>query len=249
MTLEAGSDTVLVSHSYEKQKKAIEAVISAVKKGRISEKRIDHSVKRILNLKRKRFSIDKFTKADTKKINLKFSEKVAADIAQNGVTVVRDQENLLPQQDITDSKIGVIDFKMGRMALVEDDTEHDNKLVEYLKEMGAEIDYYSVEQTSERDLDVSRFGQGLDFIIVCTYNAVTRQRQADIANKLAEKMPVIVVALRNPYDSDVVTEVSTFVTTYDYSPANLKAVAQIISGEIEAAGQLPVTLGGVSYEN
>jgi beta-N-acetylhexosaminidase len=58
-TIEAGSDIVLISHSYDKQKKAIEAVIKAVENGRISEKRIEESLKRIIKLKGKRINIAK----------------------------------------------------------------------------------------------------------------------------------------------------------------------------------------------
>lgn len=56
-TIEAGSDIVLISHSYDKQKQAIEAVIAAVENGRISEKRIEESLRRIIKLKGKRINI------------------------------------------------------------------------------------------------------------------------------------------------------------------------------------------------
>ena len=56
-TIEAGSDIVLISHNYDKQKKAIEAVIAAVENGRISEERIEESLRRIIKLKGKRINI------------------------------------------------------------------------------------------------------------------------------------------------------------------------------------------------
>ncbi len=56
-TIEAGSDIVLISHSYAKQKQAIEALIKAVENGRISEKRIEESLRRIIKLKGKRINI------------------------------------------------------------------------------------------------------------------------------------------------------------------------------------------------
>ena len=52
-SLIAGSDILLVCHGYEAQMDAINAVISAVNDGLISEKRIDESVYRILMLKEK----------------------------------------------------------------------------------------------------------------------------------------------------------------------------------------------------
>ena len=240
-TLEAGSDTVLVSHSYKKQRKSIEAVISAVEKGRISEERINNSVKRILKLKQKRIGLEEFKEADYRKIDKDFSMKVAEEIAEKGVTLVQDRDDLIPLTEIKDKKIGIIDFNMGRVSLVEDDTEHDNKFVNYLKDMGADIDYHSIDEGSKLDIDKLNI-DNMDLAIICTYNAIKRQEQADIANKVGENLPVIVLALRNPYDYEVVSGLSTYITTYDYSPANLKAAARIISGELQPSGQLPVTL-------
>jgi beta-N-acetylhexosaminidase len=55
-SIKAGSDIVLISHSYDLQKEALAAVTTAVKNGEITKKRIKESVKRILKLKVKRLS-------------------------------------------------------------------------------------------------------------------------------------------------------------------------------------------------
>ncbi|GAH93898.1 unnamed protein product, partial [marine sediment metagenome] len=55
-------------------------------------------------------------------------------------------------------------------------------------------------------------------------------------------IPFIVLALCNPYDLQVFPEVSTFLTTYDYSPFNLQVASEIIVGKYKAQGILPVTL-------
>lgn len=52
-TVEAGTDIVLVCHTYERQEEAYDALVEAVRKGKISEERIDESVFRILKLKKK----------------------------------------------------------------------------------------------------------------------------------------------------------------------------------------------------
>ena len=241
MTLEAGSDTVLVSHDYEKQKKSIGAVVSAVREGRISEERIDQSVERVLKLKEKRVGLNGYQTADPQKTEKEFSNNVAKEIAQNSVTLIKDKADLIPIDAFEDKRIGVIDFNMGRVSLVEDDTEHDNKFVSYLTDMGAEVEYHSIK--SKKKMDPAKLSNNeIDLAIVCTYNAVTNKTQVELAHSLAEKLPVIVLALRNPYDYRVLNELDTFITTYDYSPANLQAAATIITGEIEPSGQLPVTI-------
>lgn len=52
-SVNAGADIVLVCHGYDKELEVINALKSAVSKGKISEKRIDESLYRILKLKKK----------------------------------------------------------------------------------------------------------------------------------------------------------------------------------------------------
>jgi len=50
--VQAGADMVLICHSLDEQKQAINALVHAVKTGQISEERINESIKRIAMLKR-----------------------------------------------------------------------------------------------------------------------------------------------------------------------------------------------------
>ena len=50
-SVKAGADIVLSCHEYEKQRKMYEGVLEAVKRGEISEERINESVRRILKMK------------------------------------------------------------------------------------------------------------------------------------------------------------------------------------------------------
>ncbi|PYE42352.1 beta-N-acetylhexosaminidase [Paenibacillus barcinonensis] len=54
LAVEAGADMVLISHTAELQMQAFEALMGAVDSGRISERRINESVKRLLTYKAKR---------------------------------------------------------------------------------------------------------------------------------------------------------------------------------------------------
>lgn len=67
MSIKAGSDIVLVSHSINKQKQAIEMVVEAVRKGEISEERINQSVLRIIQLKKKRICLKSITGSNYQK--------------------------------------------------------------------------------------------------------------------------------------------------------------------------------------
>lgn len=69
-TVQAGSDILLVAHSYESAKTIFDTLKSAAKSGKISESRIDESVYRILALKQKyNLSDEKQSSGDLKQLN------------------------------------------------------------------------------------------------------------------------------------------------------------------------------------
>ncbi|SIQ18801.1 beta-N-acetylhexosaminidase [Halanaerobium kushneri] len=239
-TIEAGSDTVLVSHSYQKQKKAINAVIKAVKNGRISEERINQSLKRILSLKGKRISLAELKEADENKINFAAHQKIAREIAENAVTVVKN-EGVLPLKNIESKKISVIDFEMGRVSLAEDDDKKRNLFFKYLQEELNKVENITLQEGQTITVNNNKIIDS-DLVIVCTYNAAVNRDQARIAEKLAAKYDVLVLALRNPYDYKYLNQTQAFITTYDYSPASQKAAVDLIKGEISARGKLPISI-------
>ncbi|CAI6040124.1 Beta-hexosaminidase [Paenibacillus sp. JJ-100] len=69
-TVHAGSDILLVAHSYESAKTIFDTLISAVKSGEIKESRIDESVYRILSLKQQfKLSDEQQATGDVKRLN------------------------------------------------------------------------------------------------------------------------------------------------------------------------------------
>jgi beta-N-acetylhexosaminidase len=54
--------------------------------------------------------------------------------------------------------------------------------------------------------------------------------------------PVIVVAVREPYDIASFTAVPTYLATYGLNPVSLRALVRVLFGEVNATGRLPVTI-------
>ncbi|MFW5787660.1 MAG: beta-N-acetylhexosaminidase [Halanaerobiales bacterium] len=239
-TLEAGSDTVLISHSYPKQKKAIKAVIKAVKGGRLKKKRINNSVKRILGLKKKYISLNKKPEINNSQFDKKYSLKVAKEISRRGVTLVKDEKKYIPLKNSENISVKVIDFNMGRISPVEQDKKGENRLVYFLRDKGIQVKHITLNK-GDKLPDFKEKSLEKSFTIICTYDAVKNKYQREVVNKLS-KDQLIVIALRNPYDYELFDDISTFITTYDHSPTNLQIAAEILVGELEPAGSLPVTL-------
>ena len=241
MSIKAGSDVVLVSHTLEKQKKAIKAVIQEVKEGKISEERINQSVLRMLRLKKKRIGFENIPISNNKKIDRKIGETLAYQISREGVTLVKNEDNLIPITRAKDKKILVIDFLLRRLSPVEDDIGNKNLLVDFLKEEGLNVAHFTFLKGDD-NIPLSLL-KGIDVIIACSFDAIHNPYQGEIIRKLyATNIPIIVLSLCNPYDLQLFPEESTLMTTYDYSPSNLKVACEVIVGKYKSRGDLPVSL-------
>jgi len=165
-------------------------------------------------------------------------EEVAYQISRAGVTLVKDEDNLIPVSSSSDKKILVVDFPLKKLSMVEDDVENNNLLVNFLRKEGIKVEHKTF---PEGDSEIS-LQEVVDLVIVCTFSDMHNTYQVKIIKKLqAASMPFIVLS-NNPYDLQVFPEVPTFLTIYDYSPFNLQVAGEIIAGRYKAKGILPVTL-------
>lgn len=238
-SIEAGVDLITISHSREKQKAAIKAVVNAVKKGRISEDRINMSVKRILRVKKDRLGLNKLPSSNIEELDKKYSKNIAYRIAEEGVTLVKNKRKMIPVSNIKKKKILIIDFYKENTSKVEDGNDSSQHLVDFFNKEKINVDNISI-QEAENKINITN---NYDLVIFCTYNAIKNSNQVDIIKKIMGKdIPLIVIAVRNPYDILAFPDIPTYLTTYDYSQANLKVLSEIIIGKKNAKGNLPVTL-------
>jgi beta-N-acetylhexosaminidase len=88
---------------------------------------------------------------------------------------------------------------------------------------------------------------GQDIVVVTTMKAwdtaVTDPKggqQRLVKALVATGVPVVVVAVRDPYDIAYLPGVRTYLATYSYSPVAIEAAARVIAGEVGPTGTLPV---------
>src|SRR5215212_6855930 len=96
LALQAGADILLMPHSVTE---AINTVTAAVQAGRLTQARIDESVRRILHMKaqaglRTGRLVD-LNAVDTI-VNVPARSSVAAEVAQKSITLARDERSLVP---------------------------------------------------------------------------------------------------------------------------------------------------------
>jgi beta-N-acetylhexosaminidase len=178
-------------------------------------------------------------------VNCKQHRAVAQEIAERSIRLVRDEQGLLPLRVAADQRVLVL------MPNPKDLTPADTSSYEspslknwWVGQPGTieELRYDSQPESTEIAALVERARQA-DLVIVGTINAYDQPGQSELVNALcALQKPLIVVALRMPYDLAVFPRVGTYLCTYSVLPPSMQALARVLLGEISAVGMLPVKI-------
>ncbi|MGD6776839.1 glycoside hydrolase family 3 protein [Sutcliffiella horikoshii] len=247
LAIEAGIDQVLISHTFERQTRAIEAVIKAVELGRISLEHIDAAVERVLTLKEARNLQEGLLDWDDceSEIGTASNVELAQKASEASITLVRESVGLLPLA--SKDKILLISVDPYVTSGADDTLYPEVTIGSFLEgKLPKLTEVISSVTPEEEDIEkLLLLASVVDKIMVATYQAVQHDSQADLVRRLVKKYgdKVGVIALRSPYDVDKFPEVSTYILTYESRKLALKSVSKFLLGEIEAKGKLPITLG------
>lgn len=237
LAVEAGNDMVLISHTQELQERAFWAVVEAVKKGRISEERINESLARISKAKRR------FVKWPFPDMPVGSSENQALmeEAYGDSITVVRGSEHIpLPNSPIT-----VVEVMHTAASLAEEQVGDNFSLAQALADLGAEVKplYISAEVTDEEYKKIIEQIQPNDLVVMVTQDAHRFPEQARLVNYVVENCPQhAVVGTRTPYELAVFPDARVYLVLYSNRPEALRQGAAVLLGRRPAVGRLPVSI-------
>jgi beta-N-acetylhexosaminidase len=247
--IEAGADVLLMPKRAED---AIQGILAAVQKGRITRKRLDESVAKVLaaktrlGLNRKKL-VNLEDIADV--VDSPESEERAQQVADRAVTLVKDSADSLPlRHPETTCLIALTEGRRSQQGL---------RLIEEVKKRAPGVTTMVLDPgAGKSDLDqVAEKAAGCSQIVVAAYVAVSAYRgnvalagnYQDFLNALiAGKVPVILASLGNPYLVRSFPNVPAYLTTYSPTPTSETALAKALFGEIAISGRLPVTIPGIA---
>jgi beta-N-acetylhexosaminidase len=217
---------------------AYKAMLKSLQNGEISERRLNNSVFRILTAKMKQGLFNNpYTDSNAiDTIGNKENLQQAEEIADDSITLVKNTGFVLPLENNT--KLLIIGPNSGKLEL----------LSNLLKEKGIKIDNYVTDSspTPEQINTAISSAKTIDKIIITTYTANRSIAQQNLVNALYNTgKPVIVVALHNPYDIAAFPYIDGYLTTYGDQDISIKALAKVLTGEINPKGKLPVSIPGL----
>ena len=245
--IEAGCDILLLPVDIDR---TIKALLQAVKSGRISEERINESLRRIWKSK---VELDLFEKDKLDWVNLesiignKKHTKAAAHIANNSITVIKDDNSLLP---LKAEKIN----KLTHLVVSLDDGAND-----VLKPFHNEINrihhnankiFINDKLSNDRIDEIVQSLSSSDLVIVSLLVRIRMDKGVATIDKTHSKLldsmykkgiNFITISFGSPYLPSY-NYLNTYIATYGYGSVTMRACSNAVFGRTDITGRLPVDL-------
>ncbi len=234
--LQAGADYLLFRFDESAQLEGHRLITDAVRSGSLSSVRLDESVRRVVDAKRRFGILD--GRRDQSAPDLAANAKTALELARGATTLLRNR--------------GVLPLR-GRILAVSP-TNADISFFDGQATLGSVMSSKRADAISESlplhpnasDIDrVVSASRAADVVVVGTTNLFAYPEQVDLVKALAKQKPVAVVALRGPYDILSIPEIAAYLCAYDSREPSLTAAAEVLLGERKPAGSLPALVPGV----
>lgn len=238
--VDAGADMILLtpSLSAQEQIEVFEAIVDAVRSGEISEKRIDRSVHRILQKKKKYHLFDeRMVDVDQlpKRVGTPEHREIARDLANRSITLVKNEQDLLPLKLKKGQRLGIISPYSLRDRVNAYHADTSEVLVK-------------ANPTDDQIRQAVEMAKGQDVLLVGTTSSHLDPQQVKLVKALGElDKPLVAIAFRNPYDIKDYSDVDAYMTAYGFNSVSLDAVVDTLFGVNPPRGKLPVTIPGL-YE-
>jgi len=247
----AGVDIILLP---PEPARVAEYLVTAAREGKIPARRIDDSVRRILEAKAG-LGLDRNRLIRIEDIRRKVAPRPFLDQAyqtfESAVTLVKNEGDLLPLAG-ADPKIAVFslssdqgDYFAGRAFVAE------------MKKRNPEIlGFFADADTGQEELDadVAR-SAGVDTVVFALFSRLTSSKgsvdlepkHAALVQKLAAagRPAVVAVSFGSPYFLRHFPGIAAYVCVYRNTPETQQIAARALFGEMDINGKLPVSLPGL----
>ena len=247
LALEAGADVLLMPRNVTT---AIETVVGAVTSGRLTEARIDASVRRLLGAKaraglRAGRLVD--LNAVSRTVGVAAHTDIADRIAERAITLAQDRGNLVPAADDSTKRILAITYADGA-DLVAGRT--------FNTVIGGRIPGAALarvdERTTEAEYAALRSQTDSAHLLIISVYVSPREFAATIGTQQAfsrfveglalSGKPIIVISFGSPYLLSAFPSVSSYVIAWGGAPVSQRAAALAVLGYRGISGRLPISL-------
>ena len=237
----------------------LRGLVEAVKGGRLTEKRIEESARRILAAKYD-LGLASNRYAPLEQIDTIVAgpevTKFADDVAARAVTLVRDDAKLVQRADGVGLKPEARVFNLA-ITNGEDRFWIANPFASQLARLGVRPETVVLDSrsTEAEVADALERAQKADVVLASMYGRVRSgatnsvglpEQGARVLKALIEKkVPVVGISFGNPYLLQSFPNLGTYVVAYGDMPSLQRAVARALLGRADFSGRLPISLPGL----
>jgi beta-N-acetylhexosaminidase len=251
--LEAGADLLLKPADADA---VLRGVRDAVQKGRLKEERIDQSARKVLAAKYDLGLVkQRVTPLDAIDVNVAGREAIglAREIAEHAITLVRDDEKLLPLNSLKP------DARIFNLAITNGDDRLwiANAFAGAMTRAGRKMETIVLDDRST-DAEVKKAierANSADVVIASLYGRVRTGQARSVglpepgakalSTLIAGKMKLFGISFGNPYLLQSFPGLRTYLVAYGDMPSLQEATARALLGEIDVTGKLPISLPGL----
>jgi beta-N-acetylhexosaminidase len=274
--VKAGNDVILWPSDLDG---AFHGIVDAVRHGDIPQSRIDASVLRIL-LAKASLGLHKARLVDLAQVPYRVSKQedmqFAQQVADESVTLVRDQQHLIPlaklQAPPTESETFQAQVKTGTqvVAIIITDSIHGStgrgfELALKARRADAKVFYVDNSLAAPLAPEILEAVKDAQRVVVAAYVVPTSAKEVMINGKLVNTVGLepglgdllnsvldgaaaktAVIAMGSPYLAQAFTSIQTYLCTYSNASTSELSAVKALFGEVQPRGRLPVTLPGVA---
>lgn len=274
--VKAGCDVIMVFTDLDS---AFHGIIESVRSGQIPESRIDESVRKVLKMKAS-VGLDKVRLVDLDQVSALTGKPEEMDIAQHiadeAVTLVRDNGRMLPLQKTetvagtnvvrgghSQTKPEIVAVMLAEALESTNGPEFEKALKSHCPD--AQVFYFDGRFSKGMGPEILSSVRKAERVIIAAYVTHRGTRQVKVNGQLITSFGLLgpsgdllrevlaiaaektlVVALGSPYLIESFPEIQTYMCTYAMASTSENSAVKALYGEVQNRAKLPVTLPGVA---
>ena len=246
----AGADVLLVPPVLDA---ALQAVRDAVASGRIRMPRLDQAVTRVLRAKAK-LGLNKSKLVDLDALARNFDrpeyDRAALDIADRGITLLRDDQHILPLDATKPQRVLLVAVSGDSDPYPAGNLENEIRWrLDSLPTVRLDTRFVRAETVKLPSPDT------YDVAIAAVYVRVTDRKgsiglpddQAALVNRLLSAgKPVVVAGFGSPYLAESFSSAKTYIAAFGTGDMAQRAMGRALFGQTAVGGRLPVNIPGIA---
>ena len=246
--IQAGTDMLLLSPD---ALTAIHDVELAVKRGEISEMRIEASVRKLLNWKMKQ-GLFRNAQADlsslSSKINTRSSELIADEISRQSLTLLKNKQDILPIRPARHPNVLVV-------SVADDESgSTGSSFASLMKRYHPNVRSHVLDQRSseEEKQEMLADARQADLVVIGSFIYVRSgqevqltDEQQDFIKQLTADKPSALVAFGNPYVVQDLPDTDVQLMAWAANEGQVESAVPALFGGSKISGRLPIEIPGM----